>query len=158
MSTDIFKIRDTLKDNVKFYRQRTPIIYTYDDSEYLKLTIRGLQNLYVDVGWTTWETDFEDSATPTLNKTLTLTQREYALVAAEIAFWNQCLSDYNTILSYSTDALSIAGAGNIGKLISETIQRLNIRLTEIFYKLGDSVTSMTPITNLNIPKIDVTYE
>jgi hypothetical protein len=157
VSTSILAIRDSLKDNVKFYRQRTPIVYAYNDTEYLKLTIRGLQTLFVDAGWTTWETDYIDSATPILNKTLTLTEKEYALVAAEIAFWNQCLSDYNTILSYSTDALSVTGSGNIGKLITETIQRLNAKLVELFYKLPGCST-MSPITSLNIPKINVTYE
>lgn len=158
MSTSIFEIRDLLKDNVKFYRQRTPIVYAYDDSEYLSLATKGIQALYIDAGWTTWEIDYTDSATPILNKTLTLTEKEYALVAAETAFWNQCLSDYNTILSYSTDALSVTGSGNVGKLITETINRLNLRLQELFYKLGAEVTSMSEVSSISIPKIDITYE
>jgi hypothetical protein len=158
VSTSIVEIRDLLKDNVKFYRQRTPIIYSYNDTEYLKLAKRGIQSLYIDAGWNTWDIDYVDSATPTLNKSLTLIEKEYALVAAEIAFWNQCLSDYNTILSYTTDSLSVTGSGNIGKLISETIQRLNLRQTELFYKLGSSVTSMSEVTSITVTNLDVTYE
>jgi hypothetical protein len=151
-------IRDSLKSNVKFYRQRTPIIYTYSDSEYLSLATKGLQALYIDAGWATWDTDYTDAATPTVSKTLTLTEKEYALVAGEIAFWNQCLSDYNTLVGFTTDALTVTGASNVGKLITETIIRLQSRLTEIFYKLGDSVTSMTPVTSINITEIDITYD
>jgi hypothetical protein len=133
-------------------------VYAYNDSEYLKLAIKGVQALYVDAGWVSWETDYIGSATPTVSKTLTLTEKEYALVAAEVAFWNQCLGDYNTILSYSTDALSVTGSGNVGKLITETITRLNMRMTELFYKLGESVISMTPVTSITITQLDVTYE
>lgn len=156
MSTSLLSIRDSLKDNVKFYRQRTPIIYAYSDSEYLKLATKGVQFLYIDAGWATWDLDYVDSATPTVSKVLTLIEKEYALVSAEIAFWNQCLSDYNTILGFTTDALTVTGASNVGKLITETIVRLNLRLLELFYKLG--VSNMTPVTSITITELDITYQ
>jgi hypothetical protein len=158
MSTNVLEIRDSLKDNVKFYRQRTPIIYTYSDSEYLKLTKKGIQKLYVDIGWTTWSTDYVDAATPTISKDLTLVEKEYCLIASEIAFWNQCLSDWNTVVGYTTDALSITHTNKIGETVTETLERLRNDLSELFYKLGSTVNTMTSITSITVTELEVDYQ
>ncbi len=164
MSTSLLPIKDLLKDNVKFYRQRTPIIYPYSDEEYLKMVIKGAKTLYVDAGYTSWDDDYEENLEDEKNlivdikKNLSLVEKEYILVSAEIAFWNTSLSDYNTILSFSTDALSVTGSGNVGKLISETIARLTSKQTELFYKLPSYINTMSPISHVQIPKLNVTYE
>lgn len=154
MSTSLISIRDQLKKNVK--NQRTPSVYSDDDL--LELAILGAQRLYIDSGLTAWDTEYSSGATPTLTRTLNLTQIEYCVVASEIEFFKSIRNWWNTLISYTTDALTVSNAFKPFDFLNLTIEQKEQRLQELFYKLGQEYTSMTPVSSLTIPKIDVTYE
>jgi hypothetical protein len=158
MSTSLLLIKDQLIKNVKFYRQRTPIISSYTDTDYKDFAIEGTKQLYIDAGWTTWTTDYTEGATPTVTKTLNLTQAQYAVVSSEIKFWEQALADWMTLIGFSTDAVSITYPQKPTEFIEKRIQRLEQKIIELFYKLGSEITSMSEVTSISITELDVTYE
>lgn len=154
MSTSFISIRDQLKKNIK--NQRTPT--TFSDDDLLELVVLGTQRLYVDSGIdSNWITEYVSGATPTLTRTLSLTQIEYCVVASEIEFFKSIRNWWNTLVSYTTDALSVTNAVKPFEFLNLTIEQKENRLLELFYKLGESVTSMTPVTNITIQALDVNY-
>jgi hypothetical protein len=159
MSTSLLLVKEQLYKNVKLYRQRTPIVHAYSEQDYKDFAIEGSEKLYVDAGWSTWETDYNNnSATPTITRNLTLTQLKYAIVSAEIKFWEQAYADWMTLIGVTTNAVSTTYPQKPTEFIEKRIQRLEQALTELFYKLGSDVTSMTEITSITIQELDVNYE
>lgn len=137
---------EELKDDLYYTIRLRPTPIEYDDKDYRKFIEIGLKRLYVDIGWQTFQEDYvsEQVVSDTtgelevhyfLKRDLTLAEREYVLVAAEIAFKHQIKEDVSTLVSYTTDALSITQADKPYKYISEDIDRLEQRLNELFFKL-----------------------
>ena len=114
---------------VKF--QETPIVL--DDADYISFTIEGAQRLYVDAGLDSWDIDYVE-ATSELNKEFTLTEKEYILVASQIAFFNQIKTFWDTLLSYTTNAISVTGSGNVFKTINGNVIDLELRLAKLAFK------------------------
>ena len=122
-------IKTQLIAKIKF--QETPIVL--NDTDYATFTLEGAQRLYVDEGLDTWDIDYNKTLSQ-LNKTFSLTEREYILVASQIAFFNQIKNFWDTIISYSTNAISVTGANNIFKSINGNVVDLETRLSKLAFK------------------------
>ncbi len=142
MSTSLEKIKDELKERVRFY----PIIIQYTDNQFRQIVKDAAMRLYIDLGRDSqFETDYieflvdegleTEHLEASLNKDISISEREYILISAEIGFLHSTLGDVATIVSYSTDALSVSNADKPFKYLSEVIDKLESRLTELFYKI-----------------------
>jgi len=127
--TSLLTIKDKLKEKVKF--QETPI--PLEDSDFVSFTIEGAQRLYVDAGLNTWDEDFNET-TSEINKVCDLTEKEYILVASQIAFFNQIKNFWDTLASYTTNALSVTGTREIFKSIDGNVDKLEGRLSKLAFK------------------------
>jgi len=123
------EIKTQLIAKIKF--QETPIVL--NDTDYATFTLEGAQRLYVDEGLDTWDIDYNKTLSQ-LNKTFSLTEREYILVASQIAFFNQIKNYWDTIASYTTNAISVTGTGNIFKSINGNVVDLESRLSKLAFK------------------------
>lgn len=113
--------------------QQVPI--EYDNDDYVFQLIEGIKQLYVDLGITEeFEEDF-DYKNLEFTRDLTLTEEEYVLVCASIYFYQVVQQDVNTIVGYSTDSLTITNADKPYANISNEINKLTTRQTELFWKL-----------------------
>ena len=113
--------------------QQVPI--EYDSDDYVFQLIEGIKQLYVDLGITEeFEVDF-DYKNLSFNRNLTITEEEYILVCASIYFYQVVQQDVNTIVGYSTDSLTITNADKPYANISNEINKLITRQTELFWKL-----------------------
>ena len=123
-------IKTELITRVKF--QQTPI--PMDDSDYLICVIQGLKRLYVDEGIEdNYISDFND-ADNTVSRTLNLTELEYITTSAEIIFRTQIKDDLASIVSYSTNSLSVTQGDKPYKNLNETIKDLESRLSKLAFK------------------------
>ena len=128
--TSLADIQSELEGNIKY--QVTPIPMTNED--YISFTLQGVKRLYVDEGIEdNFLTDY-DKTNYTLIRNLSLTEQEYAWTCAEIAFRGQIIDDCNSIIGYTTDALSITGANAPFKNQEGTIQKLEDRLSVLGFK------------------------
>jgi hypothetical protein len=150
MSTDINTIKSQLQKNFK--NQRTPSTYTDDD--YLDLAIEGCKKFYVDVGLEdNWDSEF---SVDSLSRTLDITQLRYCTVAAEIAFIDSIRTYWNTLISYTTNALKIANADKPFKAFSEMRKEKERELIDLFHRMTDTSNS-TVSTSIDIDPVDFTF-
>lgn len=136
---------------------KTPIVYS--NIIYDQIMLKAAKNFYIDIGREdSWTIQYSMvSSTPTLSVDLTLTEREYIITLGQIFFIDQIKSDVAKLVSYSTDSLSVTQGDKPYRNLSEDRKNLEQRLLELFYKLPN-VSTMTPITSISIPKLNVTYE
>jgi hypothetical protein len=154
MSTSLFDLRDNMKDEIALYK--TPKVYT--DSDYDKIIKKAAKRYYTDIGKAnSWKYEFVDGATPILTIDLTPDQEEYIEIWGQILFIDQIKRDVAKLVSYSTDALSVTQGDKPYKNLSEDRQNLKNRLLELFYKFP-GVSTMTPVTSLDITELDITYD
>lgn len=128
--TSLDDIKAEFIRNVRF--QETPLPFT--DADYSDLIIEGTKRLYIDEGIEDKFTVEVDTTLNTISRDLTLTEKEYLEVSAEINFYNQIKNNWSTLCSYTTDAISVAGAGNIFKAIDGNVQSLEDRLAQLAFK------------------------
>ena len=155
MSTSITDVKDELIERVRYYRQRSIIAYT--DSQYLAMAVKGVKKLYIDCGWTTWDTDYTSGATPTTSKDLDLTQIEYANLSAELEYWKQALCDWGTLVGYTTDSLTITYPQKPAEFIQGRIKDIKNELIELFQRMTDDSTA-TYITEITTGDFEVEYD
>jgi hypothetical protein len=128
--TSLIDIQSELESNIKF--QATPI--PMSPSDYLSFTIKGVKRLYTDEGIEdNFLVDF-DKVNNTLTRDLTLTELEYSCISAEIAFRNQIKDDLSSIVSYSTNALSVSNGDKPYKNLKEIVDELESRLAKLAFK------------------------
>lgn len=63
-------------------------------------------------------------------------EREYVLVAAQIAFFNKVKTDVNSHVGYTTDALSVTHADRPYKYLSDTVTELERLKRTIWFKMA----------------------
>ena len=127
----LVEIKTLLISKVKFQETPIPLV----DSDYLAFTVEGAQRLYVDAGLVSWTTDYNQSLSQ-LNRDFDLIQKEYIFVASQIAFFNQIKNYWTTLISYTTNAISIAGASNVFKTINGNVIDLESRLSQLAWKFS----------------------
>ena len=120
-----------LKEKTKL--QKTPINYTDDD--YTALLLDGIRTLYIDLGWEEqYSIEFDEKET-LFTVLPSISEREYILLSAQIGFYSMIQQDVNTMIGYTTDTLSITNADKPYANISNEINRLESRRSELFHKI-----------------------
>lgn len=69
------------------------------------------------------------------SETLPIDEEKYVLLVAQIAFFKKVQSDVNNIVSYTTDALSVANADKPYAHLQDTISNLENERRIVFYKM-----------------------
>jgi hypothetical protein len=154
VSTDLNDLRGEIKDAVALYQ--TPIVY--DDILFDKIVLKAVKQYYIDTGKVNlFNSQYVTGAMPTLTIDLNLVEREYIIIWGQIIFIDQIRADVSQLVSLTSDAMNLTNMDKPYKNLSEDRKNLTDRLIELFYKLPN-VSTMTPVINISIPKLNVTYE
>ena len=136
--TNVTELAMELKDIVSW--QRTP--EEMEDADFIKLILNGIKTLYIDTGRATqYSKDMivypeEGSDDPIwFTVDLPIDEEKYVLIVAQIAFFKKVQSDVNNIVSYTTDALSVANADKPYAHLQDTIANLENERRIVFYKM-----------------------
>ena len=140
--TNITELANELREIVAW--QRTP--EELSESDYEKMIIFGIKTLYIDTGRANaYSNDMiiieetEDPPTTVTNvlfsETLPIDEEKYVLLVAQIVFFKKVQSDVNNIVSYTTDALSVANADKPYAHLQDTISNLENERRIVFYKM-----------------------
>ena len=135
--TNIIELAQELKDIVSW--QRTP--EELEDADYIKMIINGIKTLYIDTGRASeYSNDmivYSGLVDPEIWFTvdLPIDEEKYVLIVAQIAFFKKVQSDVNNIVSYTTDALSVANADKPYAHLQDTIANLENERRIVFYKM-----------------------
>ena len=111
--------------------QRTPEPLSMSD--YYKMISYGVKRLYVDTGRA--QAYRRDLLTDM--QELPPDEELYVLLVAQIAFFKRVQTDVNNIVSYTTDALSVANADKPYAHLQDTINDLENERRILFYKMVD---------------------
>jgi hypothetical protein len=154
MATSITSIRDKLKDNVR--HQRTPTTYT--DSNYLDLAISGCKKFYIDIGLeSNWDSEYTSGVSPTLSRDLNILETDYCIKASEIAFYKEVRAYWSTMVSYTTNALSVAYAFKPFEFFTSIINECEKELISLFQKMTE-YSNMTSVSEITVDPVDYDFE
>lgn len=114
--------------------QETPIEYTEED--YDLLIVDGIKSLYVDLNKSAvYRTEFDETSLSFIDKELLISEEEYILLKAHLAFYKMVQADVNTIVGYSTDSITITNADKPYANLNAEMERIEKRLVELFFKV-----------------------
>lgn len=154
MATSINNIADQIKTNFK--NQRLPMAYTDDD--YLNLAILGCKRFYRDIGIeASWTSEYASTPVSTISRDLTILEYEYCVVSSEIEFIKSIRTYWNTMVSYTTNALTISNAFKPFEFLKETIREKEIELVELFHKMT-TISNMSEIDNVYVTPVNYDYK
>jgi hypothetical protein len=154
MATDLTLIRDQLKTNMQ--NLRTPTAYT--DSDYLEFVVLGCKRFYRDTGIeANWSTEYTSGASPTLSRTLDLNEDEYCLVSSEIELIKNVIMYWSTMVSYTTNALTISNAFKPFDFMKSMIKDREAMLVDLFYKMTDT-SNMSEIDTVTVEPVEFDYD
>lgn len=145
--TDLNSVVTQIKAN--FTNQRTPT--TYSDADYLNFVITGFKRLYNDTGKEgDWSNEF---SVDSLSRDLNLLELEYGSKCSEIEVLKNIRNAWNTLVSYTTNALTISNAFKPFEFLTKQINEHENHLIQIFHRMTDvsnssniSAVSVEPIT------------
>ena len=137
MATSITKLSEKLRNKTAW--QRTPVLLYEDD--YVNMVIYGIERLYID---TARASDYDTSLITTdgetdevlFEKDLPIDEQAYALICAEIHFFQQVAADVNNIVGYTTDALTVTNADKPYANLKDTISNLENERRITYYKMA----------------------
>jgi hypothetical protein len=154
LSTSINNIKSKLITNTRF--QRTPSSFTNYD--YLDFAIDGVKRFYVDTGLeSSWDSEFTDGVLPTISRDLNIKEIDYCTIASEIKYFESVRNYWNTMVSYTTNALSVAYAYKPFEYFSKIIDDKEKKLTELFYKMTD-YSNMSSVSDVTVDPVDYDFE
>jgi hypothetical protein len=152
MSTSIESISTQLQTNTA--NQRTPTALT--SAQYLDMAIQGTKQLYIDIGdEDSWNSEFDNVST--ITRTLNILEFKYCVLASEIIFYEWLICDWNDLVSYTTNALTVANANKPYENFEKIIEKKQNQLVNLFYKMTE-YTSMDDIGSIDVEKIEYDYD
>lgn len=77
----------------------------------------------------------EDNIPVSFNGDFRVDERMYILVTAEIGFYQKVQSDVNELMSYSTDAMTVANSDKPFANLANMIEKLKDKQIEIWHKM-----------------------
>lgn len=104
------------------------------------MIMNGIKTLYIDTGRASRYTSVffgtdGDTEETIFSEDLQIDEEKYVLLVAQIAFFKKVQSDVNNIVSYTTDALSVANADKPYAHLQDTIGNLENERRIVFYKM-----------------------
>lgn len=137
MATSITKMAERLRDKTAWQRTPTPL---YED-DYIQMVIYGIERLYIDTARASvYDTSLyhyadEDDKELVYDVDLPIDEQAYALLCAQIHFFQQVAADVNNIVGYTTDALTVTNADKPYANIKDTIANLENERRITHYKM-----------------------
>lgn len=132
---DLIPLVDELKTATAW--QRTPQAILHED--YVNMIVNGIKYLYLITGrGDAFDPDMigeDDDNLPTFTGTLSLTEQMIVVWAAQISLYERVRADKNSIVGYTTDALTVTNADKPYRYLSETIEELRRNIRAAYYKL-----------------------
>lgn len=104
------------------------------------MVVAGLRTLYIDTGRSTlWKNDKlhsdPDSGHLVYDDDLGIDEEKYVLLWAQIVFFQKVQGDVNTMVSYTTDALSVTNADKPYAHLQDSIEKLENERRIVYYKM-----------------------
>lgn len=135
MAFSIQKAVEILREDTAYQRTPEPLSV----GQYETMILRAIKRLYVDTG----RALIYDAGNYTVdtyegllfNEDLPADEEEYVMLCAQIAFFKKVQTDANNIVSYSTNAIKITGADKPYANLQRTIDDLEARRRELFYRM-----------------------
>lgn len=135
MTVSITDLIQSLRNDTAW--QKVPIVLS--DEDYHELIVKAIKRLFIDTGRASVYRDefiVDDGTDAYLDYSIEIDEEAYILIIAKINFFQRVQTDVNTIVSYSTDALSITNADKPYAHIQDTISELEKERRIIYYKMS----------------------
>lgn len=134
--TDLIAMTEKLVENIEW--QLVPVDMTIDDC--VPFVIDAIQYFYVMTGQANRYSDdliiYQDGDTPAyFNADFQVDERLYILTTAQIEFYRKVQSDVSELMSYSTDAMTVANADKPYVNLAGIINDLKGKQIEIWHKM-----------------------
>lgn len=134
--TDLIAMTEKLVENIEW--QLVPVDMTIDDC--VPFVIDAIQYFYVMTGQANRYSDdliiYQDGDTPAyFNADFQVDERLYILTTAQIEFYRKVQSDVSELMSYSTDAMTVANADKPYANLAGIINDLKGKQIEIWHKM-----------------------
>lgn len=113
--------------------QRTPQAVELDD--YFYMIVKGIKNLYILTGRGGIDVESMIDDNGEFSAPLNLTEQSIVLDYAKIEFYDMVRSDKNSIVGYTTDALTVTHADKPHLYLTGTIEELRKNIRVSYYKL-----------------------
>jgi len=125
--------------------QETPETFTAND--YVKIVVRAVKQFFVDINYPEeyhyeyWTTN--DEGELCYDRDFTVTEERYVEILAQLKFFEIVSLQYSDMVSYSTDAYSVANADKPYANLKDKIEKLEHERRIVFnkmirYTLGES--------------------
>lgn len=116
--------------------QATPEALSFDD--YTNMVVYGLKRLMIDTG-RALDFDpsmfYEQDSRLYYGTQLAIDEEEYVLLVAQIQFFKRVQLDVNTIVSYTTNAMTVTQANKPYEHLQDSIEKLEARRRELYYRM-----------------------
>ena len=133
--TDLIAMTEKLVDNIEW--QLVPVDMTIDDC--VPFVIDAIQYFYVMSGQASRYSDeliiYDDERPAYFNADFEIDERLYILTTAQIEFYRKVQSDVSELMSYSTDAMTVANADKPYANLAGIINDLKGKQIEIWHKM-----------------------
>lgn len=133
--TDLIALTEKLVENIEW--QLVPVDMTIDDC--VPFVIDAIQYFYIMSGQADRYSDdlivYEDDSPIYFNADFKVDERMYILTTAQIEFYRKVQSDVSELMSYSTDAMTVANADKPYANLAGIIADLKGKQIEIWHKM-----------------------
>lgn len=135
MATSISDLVVTLKRQVGW--QKTPM--PLSDTDYIEMMRYGIKKLYIDTGraslFNNGMIHKDQWGDVVFTADLPADEEEYAMICAQISFFQRVATDVNNIVGYTTDALTVTHADKPYANLKDTMDRLERERRILYYKM-----------------------
>ena len=132
--TDMTSLACELKNEVEWQKTPSPLSL-HDYTAFIK---RAIKRLYVDTGRASAFRDYSFSTSGNremFSGTLGVDEETYVMLLAQIDFFKKVQTDVNVMVSYTTDALSVAGGDKPYAHLKDSIDKLENERRIVYYKM-----------------------
>lgn len=132
--TDLTVLAKILQEDTAW--QKTPDVLPSE--QYVVMILQGVETLFIDTGRALLFDDIQkvdDDGIPYLDYDFKIDEKKYVLLAAKILFFKRVQTDVNNIVSYTTNALTVANADKPYGHLQETINDLEQERRRLYYKM-----------------------
>lgn len=134
--TDLIALSERLVSNIEW--QLVPVDMTVDDC--VPFIVEAIEFFYIMSGKALQYSDDliikdDEAGTIMFNADFMMDERQYILTTAMILFYQKVQSDVNELMSYTTDAMSVANADKPFANLAGMIDNLKERQLMIWHKM-----------------------
>ena len=137
--TDIGALAQIVYDKIEW--QRFPVGFTDEQKEkmIIKELIEAIKDLFVVTGrayeYDDYEYIYEDGVPSEFTYDLVLDEEMYVICKAQVGIFSKVRAQYNDLLGYTTNALTVTNADKPYTYITGTIEELEADMRRYYYKM-----------------------